>query len=463
MSVTMRPHTTRPTRVLLLGLAALALLGAAGAFAAARVRTGEQAAPVPHEAAALYDSAARRGTGTDTAIETLQSRLAKGKPDPVLLAQLGAAYLQKVRETGNPTFYGKAEAVLSQSLKLAPENGDALNGMGQLALARHQFKDALDWGQRAVKANPYRAANYGIVGDALIELGRYDEAVAAFQKMVDTRPDLSSYSRVSYARELHGQIEGAIEAMARAVAAGGPAAENTAYVRVQLGNLYFNSGRPDEAEQQYQTALGRIADYGPARAGLAYVRAGRGDDAGAIDLLNKAVEAMPLPEYVIALGDLYARNGRTDEANRQYELVGVLERLFAANGTDVDVETALFDADHGIDPAGTVARARDGYARRPSIHAADVLAWSLYKAGQPGEAEQYAAESLRLGTKDALKLYHAGLIARALGKTAEARGYLEQALAINPSFSILHAADAREALVALGGAVPAVNPARGQP
>ncbi len=448
-----------------LAVALLAVVLAGGVFTALRMREGgdDGRAAIPPEAAALYQgSAARRGS-TDATIETLQSRLSKRQSDPTVLAQLGAAYLQKVRETGNPTYYRKAETALNQSLKAEPDNGEALSGMGALALARHQFGEALEWGQRAIKVNPYRAANYGIAGDALIELGRYDEAVGTIQKMVDTRPDLASYARVSYLRELYGKTDSAIEGMQRAVRAGGPAVENTSYVRVQLGNLHFNSGRLDEAEREYNLTLQRYPGYGPAQAGLAYVKAAGGDDAAAIELFTKAVEAIPLPEYVIALGDLYTRAGRTDEAARQYELVRAIEKLFAANGTDVDVETALFDADHERDPSATLARARDGYDRRPSIHAADVLAWSLYKAGQPEEAEGYARQALRLGTKDSLKLYHAGMIAKALGKTDDARAYLGQALATNPNFSILHAATARDTLAALGGAASTASISRSAP
>lgn len=440
-------------KVLITSVAVLGFAVAGGALGFTRMRDGGGAPPVPSEAARLYESAEARRTGTDAQIETLQSRLTRGKPDAYTFALLGGAYLQKARETSNPAFYAKAEQAIKRSLELEPENGEALTQMGHLALARHQFTDALSWGERAVKANPARAANNGIVGDAQVELGRYEQAVETIQKMVDTRPDLASYSRVSYLRELYGRVDGAIDAMKRASDAGG-GPENVSYVRVQLGNLYFNTGRLDEAEYWYTFTLARNPGYGPAQAGLAYVAAARGDDAAAIDLMTKAAEASPLTEYVIALGDLYARSGRTEEASRQYELVRALQRLFEANGTDIDVELALFEADHGADLARAAERAREGYERRPSIHAADVLAWTLYKTGRFEEAERYSQEALRLGTKDALKLYHAGMIARALGKNDEARAYLQQALDLNPNFSLLRAREARETLASLGGAVP---------
>ena len=121
---------------------------------------------------------------------------------------LGQAYLQKARETGDPGYYPKAEALFQQALASEGDDVDAIVGLGTLALARHQFAVALDWGEQARALAPYHAAAYGVIGDAQVELGRYDEAIETVQAMVDLRPDLSSYSRVSYLRELMGDREG---------------------------------------------------------------------------------------------------------------------------------------------------------------------------------------------------------------------------------------------------------------
>ena len=141
----------------------------------------------------------------------------------------------------------------------------------------------------------------------------------------------------------------------------------------------------------------------------------------------------------------------------------VMDRLYRDNAVDTDIEMALFNADHELDLPATVERTRRAYERRPSIHAADALAWALYKSGRPDEAEPYAREAVKPGTRDALKLYHAGMIALALGRTDEARAYLDQALAINPHFSPLHAGRARQALASLAGNVPAATAARSNP
>ncbi len=127
--------------------------------------------------------------------------------------------------------------------------------LGELALARHAFATALALGERARDLNPHRAAAFGVIADAQIELGRYAEAAETLQAMVDLRPDLSSYSRIAYLRELHGDWDGALEAMQMAVDAGGPATENTLWTRVQLGHLHFNRGRLDEAEAEYRRCL----------------------------------------------------------------------------------------------------------------------------------------------------------------------------------------------------------------
>jgi tetratricopeptide (TPR) repeat protein len=390
-------------------------------------------------------------SNTDNRVETLQERLKRNPDDQRAYVLLGAAYLQKVRETGDPTYYRKTEEALGRALDLQPDDFAAMTQMGVLALARHQFREALDWGEKALALSPGTALIYGVIGDAQIELGQYAAAVATFQTMVDLRPDLSSYSRASYVRELHGDVDGAIEAMQRAVQAGGPNAENTNWTRVQLGHLYFNSGKLAEAEAQYNQALASYPGYVHAIAGLARVHAARGEYDKAIKLYTDATNIMPLPEYVIALGDVYEAAGRSQEAQQQFDLVRVMERLYTANGVDTDLEMALFEANHSqgqkIDEA--LSLARRALEKRPTIYARDVLAWTLYQDGQYAPAYALSQQALQLGTKDALLFFHAGMIALQLGNTTQARQYLEQALAINPHFSILYADQARKTLQSL--------------
>lgn len=394
----------------------------------------------------LADSASRTSASTDKLIQSLQERLRANPNDWQSYSQLGLAYLQKARETGDPTYYLKTEEALDKALSFQADDYASIGAKGALALARHDFSAALEWGEKARQINPDRTYAYGVIADAQVELGRYAEAIETLQTMVDLRPDMSSYSRISYIRELHGDLEGARELMQLAVDSGTPNAESTAWVRTQLANLYFNSGDLEQAELAYQLSLQNRPDYVYALAGLGRVRAAQGNMEDAIKLLKQAVRIMPLPEFVITLGDLYQAAGQQEAADQQYQLVAAIETLHRANGVDMDMEIALFNADHDKNMTETVALARKAYANRPSIHGADALAWALYKTGNYEEARTYAVEALKLGTKDSLKLFHAGMIALELGDKEQARQYLEDALAINPHFSLLYAEEARNTL-----------------
>ena len=391
----------------------------------------------------------RMGATTDQTIQALQTHLKESPNDWASYSQLGLSYMQKARETGDPSYYPKAEQTFSKTLANNPGDYSAVGGMGALKLAQHQFESALVWGERARNLNPNSVYGYGVSADAHIELGQYPEAVQTLQAMVNLRPDMSSYSRISYIRELYGNLDQAVESMQMASESGEPKQENTAWTRTQLGNLYFNMGNLQKAEEQYQYTLQGYPKYIYALAGLGHIRAAQGNYSQAIVYLTQASQKIPIPDIIIALGDVYQASGQSDAARQQYNLVHVIQKLYEANGVDLDLEVALFNADQGYDPSATIAQARQAYTHRPSIYGADVMAWALYQAGQYPEAKKYSELALRLGTKDALKLFHAGMISLKLGDSDKARQYLQQALAVNPNFSLRYSVPARQALAGL--------------
>jgi tetratricopeptide (TPR) repeat protein len=422
------------------------LLGIAVSWRLASMRAASVGFPERGIGVYPAEDASRVGVSVDEQIQTLQGLLRENPNDWQSYTQLGFAYLQKARETGDPSYYQKVEEALTKTLEQQSDDYATMSAMGALALARHQFQSALEWGERARQLDPDRTYAYGVIADAQIELGQYAEAIETLQTMVDLRPDMSSYSRISYIRELHGDTEGALAMMQAAVDSGVPNAESTAWTRTQLGNLYFNIGDIEQAELEYARTLSDRPGYVYALAGLGRVRAAQGKTDEAIELLTEATNVMPIPEFVITLGDIYQANGQPDMSNQQYNLVTAIEQLHKTNGVDMDMEIALFNADQDKDLDVTVERARQAYAKRPSIHAADVLAWALYKTGDYEEAKIYSEEALQLGSRDALKLFHAGLIAYQLGENEQAQEYLEQALEINPHFSILYSEAAQQTL-----------------
>ena len=181
--------------------------------------------------------------------------------------------------------------------------------------------------------------------------------------MVDAKPTLASYARVSYLRELHGDLDGAVAAMRRAVAAGGPAPETVASVQALLGGLELVRGRPAAARAAYRAALAGVPGLPAAEAGLARLAAARRRSAGAIRRWRRLTERLPLPEYVTGLGEAELAAGRPTAARRDLALIGAQERLLAAAGVNTDTELAIYEADHG-ERGRAVALARRAWARR---------------------------------------------------------------------------------------------------
>jgi tetratricopeptide (TPR) repeat protein len=380
---------------------------------------------------------------TEAEISGLQAELRANRGDVKALATLGLAYLQRVRETGDASYYPKADGILHEALRLAPRDLIATAGLGQLALARHRFRAALAIGARARAISPTTAGVYGVIGDAEIELGRYAQAFAAFDRMATLKPSVASYARISYARELTGHVDAAKQAMALAASAAVGDKEAFAWTHVQLGLLELSVGRGRPALAQMRIALASFPGYPFALDGAAQAEAALGHLRAAARFEQQAVDRVPLPQYVGFLGDLERVLGHDRAARRQHALIHVIEQLLAANGVRNDLDIALFDVDHGIDLPHALALARKGHAERPSIVGDDVLGWALARNGLCRAALPWTERSLRLGTRDALKYFHRGYIAACLGDTTGEREWYRRALALNPRFSLLWAPVAR--------------------
>jgi tetratricopeptide (TPR) repeat protein len=382
-------------------------------------------------------------------ISSLQERLHRLPTDAGSWAALGSAYIQQARVTGDPSFYAKAAGSLHRSLAEQPDrNGPALTGLAALAAGRHEFGHALALARQSQSINPYNSVNQGVLIDALVELGRYPQATHACQRMLDLKPAVPSYTRASYLFELRGDVRGARFAMRKALEIG-YSADDRAFAYFQLGELAWNTGAIDAAGRLYEQGLDEDPSYVPLLYGKAKVEAASGDTTQAVHDFQTVVDRYPSPVYVIEFADLLDSLGRASRADDQRALLRAQEQIFRAAGVNLDLELALYDADHGRALAALVS-ARRAFGERQSVFVEDAYAWALHMNGRDHEALEHSDNAARIGTQSALLAYHRGMIERSLGMITRARDSLRGALRINPHFSWTLAPKARAAVDAIG-------------
>lgn len=432
---------------MLVGGATAVALAVGSLLGGVLARPSAQASPaISHDALAERALGPAAGGTTETAVRELEAQVRTAPRDPDLLTQLGFAYQLRWRETADASFLPLSQRALRRALDAQPESPNAVLGLGSLALIRHEFGRALVYGLRSRRLLPGSARPYGVIGDALVELGRYRRAFAAFDRMSALRPSLASYARVAYARELTGDLAGARAAMRLALESAGGEPEPTAWSLVELAKLELLRSRPALAARDVHDALRVFPGYPSALTELALVDLAEGRLPTAVAAARRSAEAVPTLQAVSLLAALLDRAGRKAQAREQRATVAVIERLLRANGVRVDLESAVYQADYAIRPRQTVLLARRARAARPSIYGDDALGWALARAGRCAEAVPFAKRSLRLGTKDPQLLFHLGYAEECAGDTDAMRSAYRRALALNREFSVRWAPVARAAL-----------------
>lgn len=387
-------------------------------------------------------------TSTDRAIRDVQEvvRRTPGRGRPLLrLAQL---FVRKARESSDPGFYQQADDAVSRALRLDPNDLAALQIRGLVLMQDHRFNEARELAARAIARDPEQAIFHGLLGDAEMEVGHYANAEAAYQRMIDLRPNLASYSRGSWMRWLLGDVDGAIDLGRHAVEAGSPRVpEELAWTIVQLGNLYLAKGDLEQAQANFEAALRAFPGYPSALDARGVVKRLRGDLPGAIADATAAVEGSTTTEHLIHLGEAQ------EAASRAADAAATFAQAERAGRRSDPRALALFYANHDRDHEAAVMLARrEVSSRADDVYAQDVLAWALLRAGHLEEAASLCDRARRLGTHEARFSYHAGMIALALGHREEASTLLRDALRMNPHFDARGAEEARRTLASLEAA-----------
>jgi tetratricopeptide (TPR) repeat protein len=364
----------------------------------------------------------------------------KDPNDTKSILKLAALYIQEARITGNYVYYDKAAMKYTNDvLKIDSADFNALVFKSLIYLSQHHFADGLAIARKAQQVNPYNAYVYGLLVDGNVEMGNYDSAVANADRMVSIRPDLTSYSRVSYLREIYGDYAGAIKAMKMAVDAGGQGDEYTEWTRYQLAYLYEKTGDFKTADTLYHVSLGYRPGYAYAYAGLARIALAANDYNKAIAYYEKADSLISDNSMKEALADVYRLAGQNKKAD------GIANKAIA--DLSKDAQSAAGDENIGHyadrelayaylkvnDKDKALEHAMLEYNRRPdNIDVNETVAWVLYNRGEYEKALPYAKVALKTHSKNPVLLSRAALIFYKAGDKALAKTVLLQTAPKNP-------------------------------
>lgn len=377
---------------------------------------------------------------TKQAIQGLLANIELNPDDNKSRLSLAQAYIQEARITGDHAYYDKAALeLLDEVIKKEPTNFDALCCKSTVLLSQHHFAEGLEVARQALPLNPNSAYIYGLMCDANVELGNYPEAVQMSDKMISIRPDIRSYSRVSYLREIHGDLPGAIEAAKLAVSAGYPGLEQTEWTRMILAHLYEATGKLDSAEMQCNIALAERPDYAFALAGLGKIAEDKGDYKKAIGYYEKAKGLITEYSFADELTDLYRLNNEPDKASKSSE--EVIDMLSPLSGADESSSSHGHYADKELayaylkipDYDKALQHAQTEYERRPNnIDICETMAWVQYKKGNYAEANKMIDKALRTNCQNPTLLCRAGLIKVKAGEKEKGDLLIKKAMDTDP-------------------------------
>jgi len=412
--------SSRTSRLAALRWVAVTIVAATAAAVAPHVIS--RAKPSPNaEALSIGPAVGMPGApGTSTSgllqrIDEMEARLRAQPDDTGAAVLLADALLRQARATNDGRPAGRASELLNAALKEHPGQYDVLRMLGAIYLSQHRFREALEIARRSRDLRPDDAWNYGVMGDAQVELGEYSDAFDAFDKMMALRPNAAAYARVAYARELQGDVDGALAAMQRAAKATAPNdPEAQAWYAAQTGELYLKLHRLDDADREFRRAVFLFPNYPLAVIGQGKVRVARDDREGALAIYLDQLKRTPTLDLAARIGDLYAMRGDAAASERYFQLA---EDLAGPGAVQTEANLALYLADHDRKLSDAVAIAETVVATRHDIFTEDALAWAYYKAGRLTDAYEASQRALRTGTRDEALLARAARI-----RAADARG-----------------------------------------
>jgi tetratricopeptide (TPR) repeat protein len=324
-------------------------------------------------------------------------------------SDLAFALARRARETSDPAYYVQADEALDRALATAPDDFEAKKARAWVLLGRHRFADAYALARELNERAPDDVMVYGLLTDASVELGRYDEATTSAQWMLDLRPgNVPGLTRAAYLRELFGDLEGARELMQMALDQTPPSeTEDRAWILTQLGHLHLLEGHLPRAERALEEARRLFPGYHYALGNLARVRTAQGRHREAVSLLRERQAGADHPENRFELAEALERAGEKKEARATFEEFERAARAESAGPDNANRELIFYYTDHArkADEALRIAAAEA--ASRQDVFTLDAYAWALWSRGRKDEARRTLEKALAVGVRDPRVLEHA--------------------------------------------------------
>jgi tetratricopeptide (TPR) repeat protein len=388
-------------------------------------------------------------------IEFWSARVARNRDDFISSNRWGISEIELARSTGDLTAFLAANTAFDTTLARDPHNAAALGYKGSVLVSLHRFVDAAALARTVLATSPSDPVALATLGDASLELGDLATARDSYARANAVARSAATLVRLGHLAFIEGDTSSALQSAREAVTLAdseGAEGERAAFDHYQLADVLISSGDRAGAAKAYAAALAADSGSFLAHSGLARVAAAGGDLDEAIRELSGAIAIVPQPEFLARRGDLYtlrAAPGDAKRATADYATVEAIAKLAGEAAGVYDRTLALYLANHGLEPTRAVALADAELAFRKDVYGYDADAWALLAAGRAADADAMMTRALAFGTRDAKLLYHAGMIALALGQNDRALTFLTDSLALDPSFDPLQVSRARTALAGL--------------
>lgn len=362
------------------------------------------ATAVPHATPALSESEIR-----ELDITYFAERAHRDPTGASDLARLGALYLSRARETGDPRDVLLAEAMARQSQHNRPQrNGQAAQVLQSSLLGQHRFAEALTLARAARDAEPGNAALLAAVGEIQMELGQYDSARVSFAGVKASLGDPAVAPRLARWAEIEGNPDKARRLLHAALVTVQKLPEvpreQLAWYWLRVGDVELRTGNFTAADSAYRAGLAAHVDDYRLLSAVAHSALLQKKYQRAITFGEKALSVTLDPSTLGTLSDAYAAIG---DSAKSEEYAHVLDVVVLKQPGAYHRAWSLFLLDHDRHLATVSMKIREEMRTRKDVYAYDLLAWSLHKQGREREAEAAMTVALGQGTKDAQLQYHA--------------------------------------------------------